>query len=221
MFKRGPPQASTFLSSTSILLDRQNMTELSRRQFLARAGIAAGGSSLGSLLALGLDPNTLTAATLPLDWKLERTNVVPSICPYCAVGCGQLMHVRDGKLINVEGNPDSPISRGNLCPKGAASYQLTVNPNRQTKCLHRKPGAAEWDVIELEQAMDMVAERVKRTRDQTFQPTATIEGRTVTVNNTLGIASLGGATLDNEWNYVHAKLWRGLGGVFLENQARI
>ena len=221
MFKRGPPQASTFLSSTSILLDRQNMTELSRRQFLARAGLAAGSSSLGSLLALGLDPNTLTAATLPLDWKLERTNVVPSICPYCAVGCGQLMHVRDGKLINVEGNPDSPISRGNLCPKGAASYQLTVNPNRQTKCLHRKPGAAEWDVIELEQAMDMVAERVKRTRDQTFQPTATIEGRTVTVNNTLGIASLGGATLDNEWNYVHAKLWRGLGGVFLENQARI
>ena len=197
------------------------MTELSRRQFLARAGIAAGGSSLGSLLALGLDPNTLNAATVPLDWKLERTNVVPSICPYCAVGCGQLMHVRDGKLINVEGHPDSPISRGNLCPKGAASYQLTVNPNRQTKCLHRNPGAAEWDVIELEQAMDMVAERVKRTRDQTFQPTATIEGRTVTVNNTLGIASLGGATLDNEWNYVHAKLWRGLGGVFLENQARI
>lgn len=197
------------------------MTQLSRRQFLARAGTAAGGSSLGSLLALGLRPETLAAATLPLDWKIERTEVVPSICPYCAVGCGQLMHVRDGKLINIEGNPDSPISRGNLCPKGAASFQLTVNPNRQTKCLHRKPGAAEWDVVELEQAMDMIAARVKQTRDETFRPTVDIDGRKVTVNNTLGIASLGGATLDNEWNYAQAKLWRGLGGVFLENQARI
>jgi formate dehydrogenase major subunit len=197
------------------------MTQLSRRQFLARAGMAAGGSSLGSLLALGLQPETLEAATVPLAWKIERTDVVPSICPYCAVGCGQLMYVRDGKLINIEGNPDSPISRGNLCPKGAASFQLTVNPNRQTKCLHRKPGAAEWDVIELEQAMDMIAARVKRTRDETFQATADIGGRRVTVNNTLGIASLGGATLDNEWNYAQAKLWRGLGGVFLENQARI
>jgi formate dehydrogenase major subunit len=197
------------------------MTQLSRRQFLARAGTAAGGSSLGSLLALGLRPETLEAATLPLDWKIERTEVVPSICPYCAVGCGQLMHVRDGKLINIEGNPDSPISRGNLCPKGAASFQLTVNPNRQTKCLHRKPGAAEWDVVELEQAMDMIAARVKQTRDETFRPIVDIGGRKVTVNNTLGIASLGGATLDNEWNYAQAKLWRGLGGVFLENQARI
>ena len=197
------------------------MTHLSRRQFLARAGMTAGGSSLGSLLALGIRPEELEAETLPLDWKIERTDVVPSICPYCAVGCGQLMHVRDGRLINIEGNPDSPISRGNLCPKGAATYQLTVNPNRQTKCLHRKPGATEWETIELEQAMDMIAARVKKTRDETFQPTADIGGRRVTVNNTLGIASLGGATLDNEWNYIHAKLWRGLGGVFLENQARI
>jgi formate dehydrogenase major subunit len=201
--------------------DKAKMTQLSRRQFLARAGMTAGGSSLGSLLALGLRPEALEAATLPLNWKIERTDVVPSICPYCAVGCGQLMHVRDGKLINIEGNPDSPISRGNLCPKGAASFQLTVNPNRQTKCLHRKAGAAEWDEIELEQAMDMIAARVKQTRDETFQPTVDIGGRGVTVNNTLGIASLGGATLDNEWNYAQAKLWRGLGGVFLENQARI
>jgi formate dehydrogenase major subunit len=197
------------------------MTELSRRQFLARAGLAAGSSSLASLLALGLDPTTLRAATVPLGWKLERTKVVPSVCPYCAVGCGQLMHVRDGKLINIEGNPDSPISRGNLCPKGAASFQLTVNPNRQTGCLYRRPGGKEWEPIELERAMDMIADRTKRTRDQTFQATVKIEGRTVTVNHTLGIASLGGATLDNEWNYAQAKLWRGLGGVFLENQARI
>jgi formate dehydrogenase major subunit len=197
------------------------MTSLSRRQFLARAGLATSGSTLGSLLALGLDPDTLHAATVPLGWKIERTKVVPSVCPYCAVGCGQLMHVRDGKLINVEGNPDSPISRGTLCPKGSASYQLTVNPNRQTKCLHRKPGAAQWEEMELEHAMDLIANRVKQTRDQTFNATAEINGRTVTVNHTLAIASLGGATLDNEWNYAQAKLWRGLGGVFLENQARI
>ena len=197
------------------------MSPLSRRQFLARLGTAAGGTSLSTLVALGLDPEAVEAATVPLDWKLEQTRVVPSICPYCAVGCGQLLHVREGKLINIEGNPDSPVSRGNLCPKGAASFQLTVNPNRQTSCLHRKPGATEWETIELEQAMSMIAARVKRTRDETFQPTADINGSRVTVNNTLGIASLGGATLDNEWNYIQAKLWRGLGGVFLENQARI
>ena len=197
------------------------MTQLSRRQFLARAGTAASGSSLGSLLALGLRPEALEAATLPLDWKIERTEVVPSICPYCAVGCGQLMHVRDGKLINIEGNPDSPISRGNLCPKGAASYQLTVNPNRQTGCLYRRPGGKEWEPIELDRAMEMIAERTKRTRDQSFRRTVRIGDREVTVNHTLGLGSLGGATLDNEWNYLHAKLWRGLGGVFLENQARI
>jgi formate dehydrogenase major subunit len=197
------------------------MTQLSRRQFLARAGVTASGTSLGSLLALGLDPEVLRAATVPLGWKLEQTRAVPSVCPYCAVGCGQLLHVRDGKLINVEGNPDSPISRGNLCPKGSASFQLTVNPNRQTKCLHRKPGAREWEPIDLEEAMDLIAAKLKKTRDETFQPTAEINGRTVTVNHTLAIASLGGATLDNEWNYAQAKLWRGLGGVFLENQARI
>jgi formate dehydrogenase major subunit len=197
------------------------MTQLSRRQFLARAGVAASGTSLGSLLALGLDPEILRAATVPLGWKLEQTRAVPSVCPYCAVGCGQLLHVRGGKLINVEGNPDSPISRGNLCPKGAASFQLTVNPDRQTKCLHRKPGAREWEAIDLEEAMDLIAAKVKKTRDETFQPTAEINGRSVTVNHTLAIASLGGATLDNEWNYAQAKLWRGLGGVFIENQARI
>ena len=183
--------------------------------------MAAGGSSLGSLLALGLDPEPLEVATRPLDWKIERTKVVPSICPYCAVGCGLLLHVRDGKLINAEGNPDSPINRGTLCPKGAASFQLTVNPERPTKCFYRRPGGTDWEPIELERAMDMVADRVKATRDATFRRTATVEGREVTVNHTLGIASLGGATMDNEWNYIQAKAWRGLGGVFIENQARI
>jgi formate dehydrogenase major subunit len=197
------------------------MTTVSRREFLRRSGLAAGGATLGGLVALGVDPEPLRAATVPLDWKIKDTKVVPSICPYCAVGCGQLLHVRDGKLVNVEGNPDSPISRGNLCPKGAASFQLTVNPERQRKALYRRPGAAAWEPIELERAMDMIAERVKRIRDMTFRRTLRVGNRTVTVNHTLGLASLGGATLDNEWNYAHAKLWRGLGGVYLENQARI
>jgi formate dehydrogenase major subunit len=196
------------------------MPPLSRRQFLARAGLGAG-TALGAVTALGADPETVRAATTPLGWKLRETKVVPSICPYCAVGCAQLLHVRDGRLVNVEGNPDSPISRGNLCPKGAASFQLTVNPDRQTKCLHRKPGGTQWEPIALDEAMNRIARLVKKTRDETFQATATVDGRTVTVNNTLGLASLGGATLDNEWNYVQAKLWRGLGGVFIENQARI
>jgi formate dehydrogenase major subunit len=194
---------------------------LSRRQFLRRTGLATTGGALGGLVALGVEPEGVRRATVPLGWKIERTKVVPSICPYCAVGCSLLLHVRDGKLVNLEGNPDSPINRGTLCPKGAASYQLTVNPHRPTRCLYRRPGGRAWEPIELERAMDMVADRVKRTRDATFQRTARVDGREVTINNTLALGSLGGATMDNEWNYLQAKMWRGLGGVFLENQARI
>ena len=197
------------------------MSDMNRRQFLKRSGLVGGGAALGGVVALGVDPAPVRAATVPLRWKIADTKTVPTICPYCAVGCGQLMHVRDGKLVNIEGNSDSPISRGNLCPKGAASYQLTVNPERRTKALHRKPGAADWEEIDLERAMDLIAQKVKRTRDATFRHTATVNGREVVVNNTLAIGSLGGATLDNEWNYAQAKLWRGLGGVFIENQARI
>jgi len=194
---------------------------LTRRQFLARSGVAASSTALGGLVALGVEPERLRAATVPLSWKIGDTKTVPSICPYCAVGCGMLLHVRDGQLVNVEGNPDSPINRGNLCPKGAASFQLTVNPERQKKALYRRPGGTAWEPIELERAMDMIAQRVKKTRDATWRSTATVNGRQVTVNHTMAIGSLGGATLDNEWNYAQAKLWRGLGGVFIENQARI
>lgn len=197
------------------------MSGMSRRQFLKRSGLVGGGAALGGVVSLGVDPAPLRAATVPLKWKIANTKTVPTVCPYCAVGCGQLAHVRDGKLVNLEGNPDSPISRGNLCPKGAAAFQLTVNPERRTKALHRKPGATEWEPIELEHAMDLIAQRVKKTRDATFRRTATVGGREMVVNHTLGIGSLGGATLDNEWNYVQTKLWRGLGGVFIENQARI
>jgi formate dehydrogenase major subunit len=193
---------------------------LTRRSFLKRAGLGSG-STLSGLMALGAEPQEAQVASLPQDWKIVSTKVVPSVCPYCAVGCGLLVHVRDDQVVNIEGNPDSPINRGTLCPKGAASFQLTVNPHRPTQCLHRKPGATEWEEIDLQRAMDMVAERVKRTRDATFRRTATVDGREVTVNHALGIASLGGATMDNEWNYVQAKFFRGIGGVFIENQARI
>ena len=194
---------------------------ITRRQFFRTSGDTSAGSALGALMAFGADQDTVRAATVPQTWKIRETKVVPSVCPYCAVGCGLLLHVRDGELVNVEGNPDSPINRGNLCPKGAASFQLTVNPERQKKALYRRPGGTQWETIDLERAMDQIAQRVKATRDATFRRTMTFDGREVPVNHTLGIASLGGATMDNEWNYVQAKLWRGLGGVFIENQARI
>src|SRR5262249_1376714 len=148
------------------------------------------------------------------------------VCPYCAVGCGQLVSVRAGKIINIEGNPDSPINQGTLCPKGAATFQLAVNPNRVTRVWYRAPGATEWDKTKsLDWAMDRIARLVKQTRDDTFRETWTTtdaDGRLIEkrVNHTLALASLGGATMDNEWNYLQAKLMRALGVVFVENQAR-
>ena len=194
---------------------------LSRRQFLKVAG---GGFGLGGAVALGMSlaPIAAHASTL----KIADAKDVPSVCPYCAVGCATLVSVKDGKIINIEGNPDSPINRGTLCPKGAASFQLAVNPLRSTKALYRKPGGSAWEPIELNKAMDMIAERVQKTRDATWVETFAArdaEGNEVQkkVNHTLGIFSLGGATMDNEWNYVQAKLMRGLGVVAIENQARI
>jgi formate dehydrogenase major subunit len=186
--------------------------------------VAGGGFGLGSAVALGMSLQPIAARARTL--KIADAKEVPSICPYCAVGCATLVSVKDDKIINIEGNPDSPINRGTLCPKGAASFQLTVNPLRSTTALYRKPGATQWEEIDLNQAMDMIAERVKKTRDATFNEFATVkdaEGKDVQkrVNNTLAIFSLGGATMDNEWNYIHAKLMRGLGVVAIENQARI
>jgi formate dehydrogenase major subunit len=194
---------------------------MSRRQFLK---VSAGGAGLGGALALGMNMRPIVAHARSL--KIAGAKEVPSVCPYCAVGCGTLVSTRDGKVINIEGNPDSPISRGTLCPKGAASFQLTVNPLRSTKALYRKPGGSEWEAIELNKAMDMIAERVKKTRDENFVEMLTVkdaEGKDVQkkVNHTRAIFSLGGATMDNEWNYVQAKLMRGLGVVAIENQARI
>ena len=199
-----------------------DLASLNRREFLRTSGA---GFALGGLVGLGLDLRPVQAATQQL--KIAGTRAVPSVCPYCAVGCGQLVHVRDGKVINIEGNPDSPINRGTLCPKGAATYQLVVNELRHTKVWYRPPGAKEWDKTKtLQWAMEQIAQRVKATRDATFAEFADVpgpDGNPVRkrVNHTLAIASLGGATIENEWNYVQAKLMRTLGVVFIENQARI
>jgi formate dehydrogenase major subunit len=144
--------------------------------------------------------------------------VVKSICPYCAVGCGQRIFVKDEKVVQIEGDPDSPISRGRLCPKGSASEQLVNNPNRSTKVLYRRPYASEWESLDLETATDMIVDRILETRQRTWQERDD-QGRLL--RRTLGIASLGGATLDNEENYLIKKLFTALGAIQIENQARI
>jgi formate dehydrogenase major subunit len=191
--------------------------DVTRRDFLkASGGAALTGTALGSLTAVGasLAP-TLTQAQ---ELRIEHAKAVPSVCPYCSVGCATLVHTVEGKIVNIEGDPRSPHNEGTLCPKGAAIYQLHVNPNRATKVLHRAPGATEWEVWDLERATNRVAELVKKTRDETFVERLE-NGKGVNV--TTAIFSLGGATLDNEWNHIQQKLMRGLGIVAIENQARI
>jgi formate dehydrogenase major subunit len=190
--------------------------EISRRDFLRVSASATAGTAVGGLIGIGADLGPAVARAQEL--RIKNARVFPSVCPYCAVGCGTLIHTIDGKIVNVEGNPKSPVNEGTLCPKGAAIYQLHVNPNRATKVLHRAPGATAWEVWELDRAMDRVAELVKQTRDETFVE-RTADGRPLM--HTLAIFSLGGATMDNEWNHLQQKLLRGLGVVAIENQARI
>jgi len=160
-----------------------------------------------------------TEAAAPRTAAADR--VVGSICPYCAVGCGQKVYVSvvSGKdtVTQIEGDPDSPVSRGRLCPKGAASKQLVTTPGRQTRVLYRRPYGTAWEPLSLDQAMDMIVDRVLATRRASWQHES--GGRAV--RRTLGIASLGGATLDNEENYLIKKLWTALGAIQIENQARI
>jgi formate dehydrogenase major subunit len=144
--------------------------------------------------------------------------VVKSVCPFCAVGCGQNVYVKDERVVQIEGDPDSPVSRGRLCPKGAASEQLVNNPNRQSRVLYRRPYASEWESLDLETATDMIADRVVDTRARTWQER---DEHGALLRRTLGIAGLGGATLDNEENYLIKKLFTALGAIQIENQARI
>jgi len=155
---------------------------------------------------------TLTPRTAQAD------HVAHSVCPFCAVGCAQKVYVKDDKVVQIEGNPDSPISRGRLCPKGSASKQLVTGAQRLTKVKYRAPYAAEWQEIDLDEAMAMVAERVLDARDKGWQQ---FDADRHTLRRTMGIASLGGATLDNEENYLIKKLFTAMGAIQIENQARI
>jgi formate dehydrogenase major subunit len=148
----------------------------------------------------------------------EADHVARSICPYCAVGCAQLVYVKDGEVTQIEGDPASPISRGRLCPKGAASKNYVQGPLREYKVKYRRPYGTEWEELSLDDAMDMIVERFLRTREETWQQ-ETEEG--MPAKRTLGIANLGGATLDNEENYLIKKLLTAAGVVQVENQARI
>ena len=157
-----------------------------------------------------------TASLHPRTDDADR--VVQSVCPYCAVGCGQRVYVKDGAVTQIEGDPDSPISRGRLCPKGSASRSLVTGPQREQRVKYRAPHATAWQELDLDEAMDMIADRIIETRRRTWE-WRDDEGRTL--RRSLGVVSLGGATLDNEENYCIKKLMTSLGFVTVENQARI
>ena len=172
-----------------------------------------GGDRLGlGRAARSTRSERLTARTATAD------RVVQSICPYCAVGCGQKVYAKDDRVVQIEGDPDSPISRGRLCPKGAASEQLVNSPLRETKVKYRRPFATEWEELDLETAMDMIADRVVATREETWEA-ETRDGKPL--SRTRGFALFGGATLDSEENYLLKKSFTAMGAVSIENQARI
>ena len=185
----------TFIGSWPILRQLRGPDKLGR------------GTAAESAWSENLEPRTVKA-----------DKVVSSICPYCAVGCAQKVFVKDGAVTQIEGDPASPISRGRLCPKGSASKQLVTSPTRVTKVRYRRPYGTEWEDLDLDTAMDMIADRVVKTRKE-FWEWEDDQGRRT--RRTLGIASLGGATLDNEENYLMKKLYTAMGAIQIENQARI
>ncbi len=177
------------------------LRQLTGTDFLGR------GAAAKSRTTERIEPRTSTA-----------DRVARSVCPYCAVGCGQNIYVKDEKIVQIEGDPDSPVNRGRLCPKGSASKNLVTSELRETKVKYRRPYGTEWEELELEDAMEMVVDRVMKTRRDTWQELAE-KGRRV--RRTMGVASLGGATLDNEENYLIKKLFTAMGAIQIENQARI
>jgi formate dehydrogenase major subunit len=170
----------------------------------------------GDPLGLGEAARSARSSTLE-PRTVEADRMARSVCPYCAVGCGQRVYVKDEQVIQIEGDPDSPVSRGRLCPKGAASKNLVTTSLRQTKVRYRRPGGAEWEDLDLDEAMELIADRVLATREATWQDR---DGDKL-YRRTLGFASLGGATLDDEENYLIKKLFTALGAIQIENQARI
>jgi formate dehydrogenase major subunit len=166
----------------------------------------------------GMGPSAASRQTLKAGSRVAGMKATESICPYCAVGCAQVVYTRGGELIDIEGHPRSPVSQGTLCPKGSASRQLVQQPGRLTTVKYRRPGGTAWEELELEQAMDMIAERVIAARENGWQTHDEFGRR---VDRTLGFAHLGGATLDNEENYLIRKSFTAMGAVQIENQARI
>jgi formate dehydrogenase major subunit len=173
---------------------------------------------VGKAADWGMGPHAVSKRTKQAGARIEGLKVTESVCPYCAVGCGQVVYTRGGELVDIEGNPRSPINQGTLCPKGSASRQLVQQPGRITKVRYRRPGGTEWEELELDKAMDMIAERVIAARENGWQD-ANQEGHRV--DRTLGFAHLGGATLDNEENYLLKKAYTAMGAIQIENQARI
>jgi formate dehydrogenase major subunit len=173
---------------------------------------------VGRVLDWGMGAGAASSATRQAGTRIAGLKVTESVCPYCAVGCSQLVYTRDGELVDIEGNPRSPINQGTLCPKGAASRQLIQQPGRLTKVRYRRPGGTDWEELELAQAMDMIAERVIAAREDGWQD---VDRQGWRVDRTLGFAHLGGATLDNEENYLIKKFFTAMGAIQIENQARI
>jgi formate dehydrogenase major subunit len=173
---------------------------------------------VGRAMDWGMGPHAVSRSTRAAGARIAGLRATESICPYCAVGCSQVVYTRGGELVDIEGNPRSPINQGTLCPKGSASRQLVQQPGRLTKVKYRRPGGTEWEELELETAMDMIAERVIAARERGWQDVDD-EGRRV--DRTLAFAHLGGATLDNEENYLIKKAFTAMGAVQIENQARI
>jgi formate dehydrogenase major subunit len=173
---------------------------------------------VGRIADWGMGPHAVSRKTEQAGARIAGLKATESICPYCAVGCGQVVYTRDGELVDIEGNPRSPISQGTLCPKGSASRQLVQQPGRLTTVKYRRPHGTEWEELPLEQAMDMIAERVIAARENGWQD---VNDEGFRVDRTLGFAHLGGATLDNEENYLIKKAFTAMGAVQIENQARI
>lgn len=170
---------------------------------------------------LGMGDTAVSEHTRGMRARIDEADrVVPSVCPYCAVGCGQLIYVKDEKITAIEGNPHSPVNGGTLCPKGAATFGLLINPSRVTTVQYRAPYSEKWEEKPLDWAMERIAQRVKETRDRGYQERDEQTGKRL--SRCPNIASLGGATLDNEENYLIKKLFgAGLGMIWIENQARI
>jgi formate dehydrogenase major subunit len=170
---------------------------------------------VGTTVEHPVSPATRAIRSRISDDGVEKT---VSVCPYCAVGCSTLVYHRDGRIMEIEGNPDSPINAGTLCPKGSATFGLHVSPYRWTKVRYRRPYSGEWEDLSLDRAMDMIADRLEKTREETWEA-KDAEGKKL--NRSMAVTSIGGATIDNEENYLITKLFHSLGFVRITNQARI